>query len=179
MGPGLRKAALATHLTFSVGWLGAVAAYLALDVTVATADSPPVLRAAWFAMGLIVSWAIVPLAFASLLTGLVMSLGTGWGLFRHWWVLISFLLTLAAILVLLQETGVITSSAAIAADPMTTDHELRALPPTLPHSIGGMVVLFVVQVINVYKPPGLTRYGWRKQQEERRAARVDSVRPKA
>jgi hypothetical protein len=30
------------------------------------------------------------------------------------------------------------------------------------------VVLLVILVLNVYKPRGMTRYGWRKQQEERR-----------
>ncbi len=97
-----------------------------------------------------------------------MSLGTRWGLFRHWWVVISLLLTVAATLVLLSEAGVISHTAAIAADPATTDTELRALPPTLPHWVGGLGVLLVIQVMNVYKPQGLTPYGWRKQQEERR-----------
>lgn len=171
MGSGLRKLALAAHLSCSVGWLGAVAAYLTLDVTVATVQQPQTLRAAWVAMGLVVSWAIVPLSFASLATGLVMALGTKWGLFRHWWVLISLLLTVGATLVLLSEAGVISHAAAIAADPTTSAAELRELPPTLPHSVGGLAVLLVIQVMNVYKPQGLTRYGWRKQQEERRAAK--------
>lgn len=172
MSPGLRKLVLAIHLSCSVGWLGAVAAYLTLDVTVATAQHIEMVRAAWVGMGLVVSWAIVPLAYASFLTGLVMSLGTKWGLFRHWWVVISLLLTLAAGLVLLQEAGVITHAAAIAADPATSDLELRALPPTLPHSLGGLVVLLVIQVMNVYKPQGMTPYGWRKQEEERRALKA-------
>lgn len=169
MPPAIRKVALAVHLTASAGWIGAVAGYLALDVTVATSQDPQTLRAAWIAMGLIVSLAIVPLAVASLLTGLVMALGTKWGLIRHWWVLISFLLTVVATVVLLSETRVIIGSAAIAAEPATSTAQLLALPSTLPHSIGGLVVLIVIQVLNVHKPQGMTRYGWRKQQEERRA----------
>jgi hypothetical protein len=101
-------------------------------------------------------------------TGLVMALGTKWGLFRHWWVLISFLLTVGATGVLLSETRVIIRSAAMAADPTTSTDQLLALPSTLPHSVGGLAVLLVIQVMNVYKPEGLTPYGWRKQQEERR-----------
>jgi hypothetical protein len=169
MSPALRKFALAIHLTFSVGWVGAVAGYLALDLSVATSQDPQILRAAWIAMGLVVGWAIVPLAIAALLTGLMMSLGTKWGLFRHWWVLISFVLTVFATLVLLSEAQVIGHMAAIAADPTTSDDELRDLPSTLPHSIGGLAVLLLVQVLNVYKPQGMTRYGWRKQREERRS----------
>ena len=167
MPPSLRKFALAAHLSVSVGWIGAVAGYLVLDVTVAMSQDPLTVRAAWIGMDLIVSQAILPLALASLVTGLIMALGTKWGLIRHWWVLISFLLTVVATLVLLSETGVIGAMTAIAVDPATTPEQLLALPGTLPHSIGGLVVLLVVQVLNVYKPQGLTRYGWRKQLEER------------
>jgi hypothetical protein len=106
------------------------------------------------------------LALLSLLTGLVVSLGTKWGLFRHWWVLISLLLTLFAVVVLLSESGHISRTAAIAADPATSAEAILTLPNTLPHSIGGIVVLLVIQTMNVYKPRGLTAYGWRMQQRE-------------
>ncbi|MBA2571266.1 MAG: DUF2269 domain-containing protein [Chloroflexi bacterium] len=165
--PGLRKFALAVHLTCSVGWLGTVVAYLTLDLTVATSQDPEAVRAAWIAMGLVTSWAIVPFAISSLVTGLVMSLGTKWGLFRHWWVLISLLLTAFATVVLLSEAGVIGRLAGVAADPATSSDTLLDLPHTLPHSVGGLLVLVVVQVLNVYKPQGLTPYGWRKQREQR------------
>lgn len=168
MTAGVRKFALSAHLTFSIGWIGAVAAYLVLDLTVATSQDAQTLRGAWIAMGFITSRVIVPFALASLLTGIVMSVGTRWGLFRYWWVLISLLLTTLATVVLLSEAGHISRTAAIAADPTTSDHGLLALANTLPHSVGGMAVLLVVQVLNMYKPPGLTRYGWRKQLEDRR-----------
>jgi hypothetical protein len=171
MRPGFRKPALAIHLTVSVGWLGAVVAYLALDLTVATSPDPQLVRGAWQAMDLVVSSAIVPLALASLVTGLVMALGTKWGLFRHWWVLISFVLTVVATLVLLSEAGTVGRTADVAADPATSADTLLALQPTLVHSVGGLVVLLVVQVLNVFKPQGVTPYGWRKQQEERRHRR--------
>lgn len=167
LSPGLRKLALATHLTLSVGWLGAVVAYIALDLTVATRNDPGAVRAAWIGMGAVANSVIVPFALGSLLTGLLMALGTKWGLFRHWWVLISFVLTVLAVLVLLSETTLISSMAAMAADPATADAQILAAPPTLLHSVGGLVVLGVIQVLNVYKPQGLTPYGWRKQQEVR------------
>jgi len=172
--PAVRKLALAVHLGCSVGWVGAVVAYLALDITVATSEDIAAVRAAWMAMALVVSWAIVPLALASLATGLLMALGTKWGLFRHWWVLISLVLTVLAVVVLLSEADIISRSAAIAAGASTTSAELRALPPTLVHSIGGLMVLLVVQILNVYKPRGLTPYGWRMQQVERHG--VDRTR---
>jgi hypothetical protein len=168
MSPGLRKFALAVHLTLSVGWIGAVVAYLALDVTAATSRDTQTLRAAYIAMGSIARFVIVPLALASLLTGLIMSLGTKWGLLRYYWVLISLLLTVIATAVLLVETRVIGSMADMAADPRSTGEHLRAMGSTLVHSIGGLMVLLVILVLNTFKPQGMTRYGWRKQQDERR-----------
>lgn len=173
MPPGLRKFALAAHITLSVGWVGAVAAYIPLDIATATSEDAQTLRAAYLGMDLIARYVIVPLAVASLLTGLVMSVGTKWGLFRHYWVLISLLLTLLATAVLLVETQTICSLADIAAEPTTSGDEMRALGNTLVHSIGGTIVLLVILALNVYKPRGLTPYGWRKQQEERRQLREE------
>jgi hypothetical protein len=169
--PPLRKGALAVHLAVSVGWIGAVAAYTALDIMAASSGDPATLRAVYLGMGLIAGSVIVPLAVAALLTGLLVSLGTKWGLLRHWWVVISLVLTVFATVVLLVETGTITAYATVAADPAATDAQLRSLGSTLVHSVGGTLVLLVVLVLNVYKPPGLTPYGWRRQQAELRAAR--------
>ena len=172
MSAGLRKFALAAHLTLSVGWIGAVAAYLALDVSTATSQDVQVLRAAYLGMEPIARYIIVPLAFASLVTGLVMSVGTKWGLLRHYWVLISLLLTIIATAVLLVEIQVISSLADMAADPTTSSDELRAMGSTLVHSVGGTVVLLVILVLNVYKPQGMTRYGLRRQREQRAPSQV-------
>src|ERR671910_1817932 len=90
------------------------------------------------------------------------------GLFRHYWVLISLLLTIFATVVLLVETQTSSYFADVAADPTTSGDELRALGSTLVHSVGGAVVLFVILVLNVYKPRGMTQYGWRKQQDQRK-----------
>lgn len=165
----LRRFALAAHITSSVGWVGAVAGYIALDVAVAASQDAQTLRAAYLAMGLIAWYVIVSLALASLLTGLVMSLGTKWGLFRYYWVLISLLLTIIATIVLPIETQTISYFADIAADPTTSSDDLRAPGSTLVHSVGGTVVSLAILVLNVYKPRGMTRYGWRKQLEKRTA----------
>jgi hypothetical protein len=169
MGPGLRKLVLAVHLTVSVGWIGAVAAYLASDVVAAIGAEEQALRTAYLSMDRIARYVIVPLALASLVTGIVIALGTKWGLFRHYWVLISLLMTLFATAILLVETGTIGQLADVAADPTTSEEDLQALGSTLVHSIGGTIVLLVVLVLNVYKPRGMTRCGQRKEQERPRS----------
>ena len=167
MTPGLRKCALSAHLTFSVGWIGAVLAYLALGIVAVTSADVQTVRAAWTAMDLTGWYVIVPLALASLLTGLVMALGTKWGLFRHYWVVISFVLTVFATVVLLLHMPTVSSMADAA--QVAQGARLAAQGGDLLHPGVGLVVLLVIQTLNVYKPSGLTRYGWRKQQEQRLA----------
>src|SRR5215212_9977197 len=116
MTPGIRKFALTMHLTCSVGWIGAVMAYLALVVAALISPDSRMLQAAWIAMELIGWYIIVPLALASLLSGLVMALGTPWGLFRHYWVLLSLVLTILANLVLLVHMQTVSDVASIAAE---------------------------------------------------------------
>jgi uncharacterized membrane protein len=114
MTPGVRKLVLTIHLTCSVGWIGAVVAYLALAIAAITSADAQTVRAAWTAMEVTGWWAIVPLAVTALLTGLVISLGTQWGLFRHYWVLISLALTILSTVVLVLHMPTVSAMAKLA-----------------------------------------------------------------
>lgn len=161
--PGLRKLVLTVHLVCSVGWIGAVIAYLVSGLSAVTSHDPPTVRAAWIAMQLTGWSAIVPLAIGSLLTGLIVSLGTPWGLFRYYWVLISFILTVFCTVVLLLHMPTVSARAAVARGADGT--ALFRLGGDLFHPGVGLLLLLVVTVLNVYKPRGFTPYGWRKQNE--------------
>ena len=168
----LRKFVLVVHLTVSVGWIGTVVAYLVLVVAAMTTRESQTLSAVWLTMELIGQFAIVPLALISLLTGIIISLGTKWGLFQHYWVLISLALTLFATLVLLQHMQTVSFFAGIAATMSSADTgSLRnGLSGELFHAGVGLLVLLAIQVLNVYKPHGLTPYGWHQQQARRMVA---------
>lgn len=168
----LRKLLLTIHITSSVGWIGTVIAYLVLVIVAMNRQEAQTLRAAWLAMGWMLNFAIVPMSLAALLTGLVISLGTKWGLFQHYWVLISLILTLFATLILLQHVPTVHffTDMAIQADA-SDDIRLQAgLDGELFHAGLGLLLLLVIQVLNIYKPRGLTPYGWRKQQERKELA---------
>ncbi|MGH2435856.1 MAG: DUF2269 domain-containing protein [bacterium] len=168
MTPRLRKFALTAHVTSSVGWLGAVAGFLALAVAALTIQDAQMVRASWIAMELTGWFVIVPLALTSLLIGLVQSLGTPWGLFRHYWVLVKFLLTVVATIILLLHMPTVSYFAGVAAE--TDSVSLGGLRGELLHAGGGLLVLLVNTTLSVYKPRGMTRYGWRKQHEERKVS---------
>lgn len=160
MPPRVRKAMLAVHVSVSVGWLGAIAAYIALNVPALVSDDDQVVRASYLMMEPVTLYAVVPLAVASLLTGVLQALGTPWGLLQHYWVLISLILTVFATTILLLHLPAVADLADRAADPRRT---LEHLGGDLFHAVGGLLVLLVPLVLNIYKPRGLTPYGWRKQ----------------
>lgn len=162
-----RKAMLAVHLLVSIGWIGAVLSYLALGTAAAFSDDPAVIRSGWLGMELIGWWVAVPLAGASLITGIALSLLTRWGLFRHYWVVVALSLTTlcTGVLVLHMPTVSVTATEARTASP----ERLVELGGDLPHPTIGLVLLLAILVLNIYKPQGLTRRGWRLQQRRPRA----------
>ncbi|MCQ4122665.1 DUF2269 domain-containing protein [Rhodococcus tibetensis] len=165
MSPRLRKLARTVHISASVGWLGAVLTYLALAAAALMNSGTPTGRALYPAMALLVWAVILPLSLASLATGLVSSLGTPWGLLRHYWVLFKLVLNVGASAVLWLYMQSIDHSAAIAAKTTLSDAEVLALrnPTHVVHASGAVLVLLAATVLAVYKPRGVTPYGYRSQ----------------
>ncbi len=166
MTPRLRTLALTVHVTSSVGWLGAIIAFLALAIVGWSSQDAQTARAVYLAAEPLTWFVIVPLAFASLLTGLVSSLGTAWGLFRHYWVLFKLLINILATGILLMYTQTVSYFAGVAAESGADIGELRS-PTFVLHAALALLVLLVATVLAVYKPRGMTRYGQRKQHELR------------
>ena len=172
MTSGFRKFALTAHVTSSVGWLGAVAGFLALAVAGLTSEDAQMVRAAYLTMELVGWFVLVPLSFASLATGLVQSLGTRWGLFRHYWIVAKLLINVFATAVLLMYMQSLKYLAGVAAETTSSSGDLNVLrsPSAVVHSGAALLLLLVAVTLSVYKPRGMTRYGRRKQREEQRAA---------
>jgi uncharacterized membrane protein len=169
MTPRLRKLALTAHVASSVGWLGAVAGFLALAVVGLTSQDAQTVRGAYLVMEPAAWFVLVPLAFASLLTGLAQSLGTTWGLFRHYWVLAKLLINVLATSVLLIYMETFRFMADAAADPSAELGVVRNASPAL-HAGAALLLLLVATTLAVYKPRGMTPYGQRKQHQERTAS---------
>ena len=168
MSPRLRRFALTAHVTSSVGWLGAVAGFLGLAVVGLASQDAQTVRAVYLVMEPIGWFVLVPFALASLLTGLLQSLGTTWGLFRHYWVLFKLLINVFATIVLLMYMQTLDHFAGVAADKMSGDLGPLRDPSPLLHSGLALLLLLVAATLAVYKPRGLTPYGRRKQREHRR-----------
>jgi uncharacterized membrane protein len=170
LSPRLRKLALTTHVTASVAWLGAVVAFLALSVAGLTSQDPQTVQGAYLVMELTAWVVLAPLSLASLATGLVCSLGSAWGLFRHYWVLFKLAINLVATIVLLLYMQTLEHLGDVAAATTLSGNGLRGLrdPSPVLHAAAALLLLLVATTLAVYKPRGLTRYGQRTQHRQRK-----------
>ena len=166
--PCLRKLVLTAHVTLAVGWLGAVAGFLVLAIAGLTSQETQTVRSAYIAMDLIARFVIVPLSFAPLLTGPILSLGTPWGLFRHYWILAKLVITVLPTIILQVHMRPISLLADAAAQATLSGAELHGLQVQMViASVAALLALLAASTLGVYKPRGMTPYGWRKQQEQR------------
>lgn len=168
LGPAARKLTLTVHVASSVGWVGAVATFMALALAALTSGSGDTVRSAYVAMESVGWFVLVPLSVASLLTGLVQSLGSAWGLFKHYWVVFKLLINVVATIVLLLYMETLDHLARVAASSSGSSDVPDALrsPSPLLHSALALVLLLVATVLAVFKPRGLTPWEQRRQRRK-------------
>ncbi len=163
MSPEIRKLNLTAHVTSSVGWFGALLVFLAHAIASVATQDEALQRAACIAMGLTAWFVILPLSFASLVTGIVQAVSTAWGLVRHYWVVAKLLLTVFATAILLLKLAPISDLSEAARAPIFNHATLLDLKMSMTvHAVGGLVILLVAIVLAIYKPAGLTPFArWR------------------
>jgi hypothetical protein len=161
LSPTVRRLALTAHVGTSVGWLGAVAAFLALSIVGLTRGDAESVRGAYVSMNAIGEMVIVPLSLASLGTGVIQGIITPWGLTRHYWVLTKLALTIAATVLLLmhQLTAVAGAARRVAASTAGSLPDVGGLGTQLVvDAAAAVVVLIVTTVLSIYKPWGRTSW---------------------
>jgi hypothetical protein len=160
----IRRLVFTAHIASSLGWLGAVCVFLALAALGLASQQEATVRGAYLVMAPAAWFTLVPLAHAALFSGVAISLGTPWGLLRHYWVVGKLAITLVSTIVLMIYMETFREMAGVAADPIA---ELRLVrnPSPFVHGILALVLLMAATLLSVYKPFGLTTYGIRKQFE--------------
>lgn len=168
-----RRAVLVVHVATSVGWLGLTLGLLALGVTAFTTGSPEVTEASCRSMKMFTDWLVPPIALLTLGTGLVLSLGTPWGLARHRWVFTKFWMTVVTIglsIFALQPLINRATAQAIAGQEVIRGNDLIIAP-----SVALATYLFMT-VLSVLKPWGLTKRGQRLRSRARTRAGSSEAR---
>jgi hypothetical protein len=167
MNTRISKLLLTSHITFSVGWLGAVAVFLALSITGLTSQNTQLVRSAYLAMELSAWFVIVPFCLASLFTGIVQALGTKWGLFKHYWIAVKLFLTIISTILLLLHMQPIGYLAGLAADTSFSNNQESGLRIQLIADAGAAILLLLaITTISVYKPWGKIKPGLRNNQQQ-------------
>ncbi|MEU5540347.1 DUF2269 domain-containing protein [Streptomyces sp. NPDC020362] len=163
-----RRASLVVHVTASASWLGLTLGLLALGTTATVTGSAVTVEACVRGMKLFADWLLLPVAFLALLSGVVLSMGTPWGLARYRWVCTKFWLTLATTgaTAFALRPGVNSAVAAVAAGGPLPDAGAVLFGPVV-----SLSAYIFMTVISVLKPWGLTRRG-----RDHRAAARASVR---
>jgi len=155
LSPRLNKFILTSHITFSVGWFGSVAVFLVLALTGVTSEFPQTARSAYIALNLIGWYVLVPFCFASFLTGVVQSLTTKWGLFKHYWIVVKLVLTVFATVLLLLHMKPIGNLAGLAEGSTFSDSDQIGTRIQLIADAGAAVILLlIITTLSVYKPWG-------------------------
>ncbi|WP_103508839.1 DUF2269 domain-containing protein [Streptomyces sp. SM13] len=165
----VRRGVLVAHVAVSVSWLGLTVGLLTLGLTAFLTGDPATASAATRAMKVFGDWLVVPVALLSLVSGLVLALGTPWGLARHRWVWIKFWLTLIT-------TGLSLFSLRPGIDAAVAD-EVVDIHLVIAPSVATATYLFIT-AISVLKPWGLTRRGRRLRISASSAKSVDAPSPR-
>jgi hypothetical protein len=155
-----RKLALTLHVASSVGWLGAVVTFLGIAVFAAATDDAFAARGSFVVLDVVARYVLVPLSMATLVTGIVESLSTPWGVLRHYWVVIKLVITVVATAVLVAYTATLRHLASLATTPESVVVAADAASPIV-HASGALVLLVTALVLSVFKPAGRTVYGRR------------------
>jgi hypothetical protein len=152
LGRRSRLVALVLHVLSSVGWFG-VAVLVAFLLVAAGATGDDGLARALYRTVETSVWLSVPLGAVAAVTGVVLGLGTKWGLVRYWWVAIKEVIVVP---VVVTDLLVVAPTAHDAAHGQLSG---RLLDPAIAHC----VVLAVATVVSLAKPFGRTARGRRRE----------------
>lgn len=158
--PTTRKWLLLLHVVVSVGWLGLNVGNLTLEITGLTTDDPAVQHTALGALYLIGGPLLIPVSLLAYTSGILLGFYSKWGVLKYRWVLVKFILTTVAVLLvpLSLLPGLSELSQLVANTP---PERLADLGPTgLSMLAAGCVstTMYVTNaVLSVLKPWGRTR----------------------
>ncbi|MGH3796027.1 MAG: hypothetical protein ACRDS0_29480 [Pseudonocardiaceae bacterium] len=144
-----RTALLTAHITASAGWFGFGGALIAFEVAALRTRNPG-LRTGLADVTTTITWQILtPLVCVSLGTGVVLSLGTSWGVARYWWVVAKTIIAFA-----------VTVTGAVMLAPRLPHVLTGQVDPIQPLAVAGqcaaMVALLAAMALSVAKPWGRT-----------------------
>lgn len=163
--PPTRRAVMVLHAICGIGWMGVDIAVFILLMTARTTTDPALVVSGFNAIRMVVPIAVPPLSLGMLATGLLLGLGTRWGLVRYWWVLVKLVLALImVVLVFLSLVPGVNSIAVLSTTGVSAD-ALRASLGSIPDQllyppVVSFLMLGTAAILSIFKP--WRRTPWRR-----------------
>ncbi|HEX6359123.1 hypothetical protein [Actinophytocola sp.] len=158
--PPTRKWLLLLHVITSLGWLGLNVGNLTLTVTGLTTDDPTTQHIALGATYLVGGPLLVPVSLLAYTSGILLGFYSRWGVFRYRWVLVKFVLTTIAVLLIPLSLlpGLEDVSALVSAAPANQLVDIGQHGASmLSAGIVSTTMYVTCAVLSVHKPWGRTR----------------------
>lgn len=168
-----RRLVVVVHSVASSVWLGLTVGLLALGIRAYTSGAPDIVNFAYRAMGVFGEYLLIPVALLTLVSGVVLSLGTPWGLVRYKWVAWKFVLTLITVgLVTFSLTPGLSDAADMAVAGTAVPNSDLIIAPI----VASTTYTFML-ALSLLKPWGLTPHGRRVKAAQ--AAKAKAAREAA
>ncbi len=147
LGARVRKGALAVHIIATGAWIGIDVVMGVLVFTAELTDDGALRILCLQALRLVTVWPMLSTAALSLASGVLLGLGTKYGILRYWWVLLKLILNIVLMVLVffLLRPGVAEAAQTGAVGQML-------FPPIVSTS----ALVFAV-ILSVYKPWGRLR----------------------
>ncbi len=158
LGARARRSVLIAHIASAGSWLGVDVAMAVLIGTAWTTDVPATRAACLQVLEVVTVWPLLICGLVCLTTGIVLGLGSRWGVTRYWWVTIKIVLNLVlTALVLVSLRGEVAEQADrarrfLGGQAVTFDLTNLIYPPTVSPTL-----LLVAMTLSVVKPWGQIR----------------------
>lgn len=156
---GVRKAVLAVHILASGAWIGIDVVLGVLVLTAGLGSDPGAEAIAYQALGLFAVWPMLVAGLVCLASGVVLGVGSKYGLLRYWWVSVKLVLNvvLSLLVAFLLRPGIAEVAAygrdlANGSPPGGTDLSFLYFPPAV-----SLTALVVATLLSVFKPFGRVR----------------------
>jgi hypothetical protein len=160
LGSTTRKSVLVLHIAAAGAWLGVDVVMGVLIFTALASDDPATRALCYRALELVAVGPLLACGLLSLLTGVVLGLGSRYGLLRYWWVAgklgLNLVLTALVLVALAPEVAAHADQARRfqAGLPVPLEVGQLIFPP-----IVSPAALLVAMVLAVFKPWGRIRQG--------------------
>lgn len=155
--PAWRKGVLVLHVISGICWMGVDIAVFILLLKARSSDDPALVVSGFNAIRMFVPIAVPPLSLSILITGVLLGLGTTWGLIRYWWVLVKLCLSLImTVLVFVSLVPGVNALAKLDLTTISADAVRASLgdAPTqlLYPPIVSFLMLGTATILSIYKP---------------------------